>query len=144
MARHRGMGQQGKENGMSKGNLRDLPKGITPKTRTKNGKPVPVVTEDGTPVYRVRVWDTVLKKQIERTAEGLDAAKQLLDEFNEAKRKPARLQADPVRFTDVAARYLVAYKTKRDGTARPKSSLAKERSCLNIYVLPVLGNACIC
>ncbi len=143
MARHRGMGQQGKENGMSKGNLRDLPKGITPKTRTKNGKPVPVVTEDGTPVYRVRVWDTVLKKQIERTAEGLDAAKQLLDEFNEAKRKPGRLQADRVRFTDVAARYLVAYKTKRDGTARPKSSLAKERSCLNIYVLPVLGNAWI-
>jgi integrase len=43
----------------------------------------------------------------------------------------------------VAARYLVAYKTKRDGTPRPKSSLAKERSCLNIYVLPVLGNAWI-
>ena len=128
---------------MSKGNPRDLPRGITPKTRTKNGKPVPVVTEDGTPVYRVRVWDAVLKKQIERTAEGLDAAKQLLEEFNEAKRRPGRLQAERVRFTDVAARYLVAYKTKRDGTPRPKSSLAKERSCLNIYVLPALGNAWI-
>ena len=128
---------------MSKGNPRDLPRGITQKTRTKNGKPVPVVTEDGTPVYRVRVWDAVLKKQIERTAEGLDAAKQLLEEFNEAKRRPGRLQAERVRFTDVAARYLVAYKTKRDGTPRPKSSLAKERSCLNIYVLPALGNAWI-
>jgi hypothetical protein len=73
---------------MSKGNPRDLPKGIAQKTRTKNGKPVPVVTEDGTPVYRVRVWDAVLKKQIERTAEGLDAAKHLLEEFNEAKRRP--------------------------------------------------------
>jgi hypothetical protein len=52
---------KGKENGMSKGYPRDLPRGITPKTRTKNGKAVPVVTEDGTPVYRVRVWDAVLK-----------------------------------------------------------------------------------
>ena len=128
---------------MSKGNPRSLPRGITPKTRTKNGKAVPVVTQDGTPVYRVRVWDAVLKKQIERTAEGLDAAKQLLEEFNEAKRRPGRLQAERVRFTDVAARYLVAYKTKRDGTPRPKSSLAKERSCLNIYIIPVLGNAWI-
>src|ERR1035438_9978893 len=93
---------------MCKGNPRDLPKGITPKTRTKNGKAIPVVTDDGTPVYRVRVWDAVLKKQIERTAEGLDAAKQLLEEFNEAKRRPGRLQAERVRFVDVATRYLVA------------------------------------
>jgi hypothetical protein len=128
---------------MSKGNPRDLPKGITPKTRTRNGKPVPVTTEDGTPVYRVRVWDAVLKKQIERSAEGLDAAIQLLEEFNEAKRRPGRLQAEHVRFVDAAARYLVSYKTKRDGTARPKSSLAKERSCLNIYIIPALGNAWI-
>jgi len=128
---------------MSKDSPRDLPTGITPKTRTKDGRTVPVVTSDGTPVYRVRVWDAVLKKQIERTAEGLDAAKQLLDEFNTAKRRPGRLQAERVRFVDVAARYLVAYKTKRDGSPRPKSSLAKERSCLNIYILPVLGNAWI-
>lgn len=51
--------------------------------------------------------------------------------------------AEKVRFTDVAARYLVAYKTKRDGTPRPKSPLAKERTCLNIYILSVLGNAWI-
>ena len=43
----------------------------------------------------------------------------------------------------MAARYLVAYKIKRDGTPRPKSSLAKERTCLNIYLIPVLGNAWI-
>ena len=53
---------------MSKGSPRNLPKGITPKTRTKDGKAVPVVTKDGTPVYRVRVWDAVLKRQVERTA----------------------------------------------------------------------------
>jgi hypothetical protein len=88
---------------MSKGNPRALPRGITPKTRTKNGKTVPVVTEGGTPVYRVRVWDPVLKKQIERIVEGLDAAKQLLEEFTEAKRRPGRLTAERVRFADVAA-----------------------------------------
>jgi integrase len=131
------------ENSMSKGTPRDLPAGITPKTRTKDGKKVPVVTKDGTPVYRVRVWDPVLKKQVERVAEGLDAAKEILDEFNTAKRRPGRLQAERVRLVAVAARYLVAYKTKRDGTPRPKSSLAKERSCLNAYILPVLGNAWI-
>jgi integrase len=128
---------------MSKDTPQDLPAGIKPKTRTKDGKTVPVVTEDGTPVYRVRVWDNVLKKQVERTVAGLDAAKELLGEFNSAKRKAGRLQAERVKFVDVARRYLVAYKTKPDGTSRPKSSLAKERSCLNIYILPVLGNAWI-
>jgi hypothetical protein len=43
----------------------------------------------------------------------------------------------------VAARYLVAYRVKRDGTPRPKSSLAEERTCLNVYILPALGNAWI-
>jgi hypothetical protein len=94
-------------------------------------------------IYRVRVWDPVLQKQIERNVAGLDAAKDLLDEFNDAKRRPGRLQAEHVRFIDVAGRYLVAYRTKRDGTPRPKSSLAKERTCLNVYILPTLGNAWI-
>lgn len=128
---------------MSKDNPHNLPTGITPKTRTKNGQTVPVVTADGTPVYRVRVWDSVLKKQIERNVEGLDAAKAMLKEFNQDKRRPGRLQAERLKLVDVAARYLVAYKTKRDGTPRPKSSLAKERSCLNIYIIPELGNAWI-
>ena len=128
---------------MSKDSPRDLPTGITPKMRKQGGKNVHVTGKDGTPVYRVRLWDPVLKKQIERIAEGLEAAKELLSEFNEAKRRPGRLQAEHVRFTDVAARYLVAYRVKRDGSPRPKSSLAKERTCLNIYILPALGNAWI-
>ena len=57
---------------MSKGSPRDLPKGITPKMRSGGGKLVPATSEDGTPLYRVRVWDPVLKKQIERVTEGLD------------------------------------------------------------------------
>jgi integrase len=129
--------------GMSKGSPGDLPTGITPKMRKRGARSVHVTTSDGTAVYRVRVWDPVLKRQIERTAEGLEAAKELLAEFSEAKRRPGRLQAEHVRLVDVAARYLVSYRVKRDGTPRPKSSLAKERTCLNIYILPVLGNAWI-
>lgn len=128
---------------MPKATGRELPKGITAKIRKQGTKNVQVTTADGTPVYRVRFWDPVLKRQIERQAEGLDAAKELLEQFNDAKRRPGRLQAERVRFADVAARYLVAYKVKRDGTPRPKSSLVKERTCLNIYILPALANAWI-
>ena len=128
---------------MSRDGRRDLPGGVTPRLRTQNGKRVPDTTRDGTPVYRVRLWDPVLKRRVERTAEGLDAAKKLLAEFEEAKRRPGRLQAEHARFADVAARYLIAYRVKRDGTRRPKSSLAKERTCLNAYILPALGNAWI-
>ncbi len=128
---------------MATDSRRDLPTGITPKLRTQGGRRVPVTTPNGTTVYRVRLWDPVLKRQIERTAEGLDAAKELLGEFNDAKRRSGRFRADRVRFADVAARYLVAYRIKRDGSPRPKSSLAKERTCLNIYILPTLGNAWI-
>jgi len=128
---------------MPRNGHRDLPAGITLKVRKQNGTSVPVTTPAGAQVYRVRLWDPVLKRQIERTAEGLDAARQLLADFNEAKRRPGRLQAEHVRFVDVAARYLIAYRTKRDGSPRPKSSLAKERTCLNVYLIPVLGNAWI-
>lgn len=128
---------------MSKGSPRDLPTGITPKMRKQNGKNVQMTTADGTPVYRVRLWDKALKKQIERTTEGLDAAKELLEQFADSQRRPGRLLAEHVRFTEVATRYLVTYKVKRDGSPRPRSSLAKERTCLNIYILPALGNAWI-
>jgi len=128
---------------MARDSQRDLPTGITPKLRKQGAKSVPVTMADGTPVYRVRLWDPILKRQIERTAMGLDAAKELLADFNDTKRRPGRLRAEHVRFFDVAARYLVAYRVKRDGTARPKSSLAKERTCLNVYILPALGNAWI-
>ena len=78
---------------MPRDSRRDLPRGIAPRLRSQNGKRVPDTTEDGTPVYRVRLWDPVLKRRVERTAEGLDAAKKLLTEFGEAKRRPGRLQA---------------------------------------------------
>src|SRR5262245_45331918 len=126
---------------MPRASQRDLPAGITVKTRHKDGIIIPATTADGTVLYRVRMWDPVLKKQIERVTAGLDAAEQLLAEFNSAKRRPGRMQAEHIRFADAAARYLVDYRYKRDGTPRPKSSLAKERTCLNVYLLPVLGNA---
>lgn len=128
---------------MTRSGQRDLPAGITVKTRRKDRATVPATAEDGTLLYRVRMWDPVLKKQIERVTAGIDAAEQLLAEFNVAKRRPGRTQAEHIRFADAAARYLVAYRYKRDGTPRPKSSLAKERTCLNVYLLPVLGHAWI-
>jgi integrase len=122
---------------------RELPAGITVKTRRKDGAAVPATTADGTVLYRVRMWDPVLKKQIERVTAGLDAAEKLLVDFNSTKRRPGRMHAEHIRFADAAARYLLDYRYKRDGTPRPKSSLAKERTCLNVYLLPVLGNAWI-
>src|ERR1022692_585102 len=93
--------------------------------------------------YRVRVWDNAASRQIERVIAGLDEAKALRDEFTEGKRRSGRPLAELVRFVDVAARYLVAYRVKRDGTPGPKSSLATERACLNVYILPVLGSSWI-
>jgi hypothetical protein len=111
--------------------------------RRRDGQLVHETSADGTPVYRVRLWDPVLKKQIERNVVGQDEAKKLVDQCSADKRRPGRLQAERVRFVEVAERYLVAYRIKRDGQPRPKSSLAKERACLNTYLLPVLGNAWI-
>ena len=88
---------------MSNGSPRDLPTGITPKMRKQGGKTVHATSADGTPLYRVRVWDSVTKRQIERIVEGLDRAKELLAEFNEAQRRPGRLTAEKVRVIDVAA-----------------------------------------
>ena len=100
---------------MPKGIPQKLPTGIAPKTGTRNGKTVPVVTEDGTPVYRVRVRDAVLGKQVERVVEGLDAAKAVLAEFKDAKRRPGRIQAERIKFVDVAAR--TSCRTRPSGTA---------------------------
>ena len=93
---------------MPRSGRRDLASEITPKLRKQGTKTVPVVTADGTAVYRVRLWDPVLKRQIERTATGLEAAEKLLAEFNNAKRRPGRMRAEHARFADVATRYLFA------------------------------------
>jgi integrase len=122
----------------------DLPRGISRKMRKVNGVQEQMMTPEGTPVFRVRVWDPVLKKQVERTVPGLEAAKTMLVQQAKIKRtRPGQLHAQRIQFVDVAARYLVAYKTKHDGSPRPKSSVAKERNVLNAYLLPTLGKAWI-
>jgi hypothetical protein len=95
------------------------------------------------PVYRIRVWNNKLQRQDEYMAEGLEAAKQKLEELTETKKRAGQTKAEQIRVSAAAARYLVAYKTRRDGKPRPKSSLAKERTFLNAYVLPEIGNAWI-
>jgi hypothetical protein len=72
----------------------ELPAGITVKTRRHGGATVPAMAADGTVLYRVRMWDPVLKKQIERVTAGRDAAEQILADFNAAKRQPGRTQAE--------------------------------------------------
>ncbi|NLT56604.1 MAG: site-specific integrase [Actinomycetales bacterium] len=144
MARHWAASLSRMENTMARGGRRDLPRGITRKMCTKNGRQEPALNRDGAPLYRVRVWDPIVKKQVERVVAGLDAAKELMEEYAETKnRRPGQLRPQRVRFVDVSARYLVAYKVKRDGSPRPRSSVAKERNVLNAYLLPVLGSAWI-
>src|SRR5262249_59315804 len=82
---------------------RDLPKGITPKLRTQGTERVPVTAAAGIPVYRVRLFDPVLKRQIERAAEGLDAAEKLLGAVHEAKRRPGGRPAEHVGVAGRAA-----------------------------------------
>jgi len=78
---------------MSKGSPSDLPTGITPKMRKQDGKAVHATTEDGTPLYRVRVWDNAANRQVERVVEGLDEAKEMRKQFTEGKRRSGRLMA---------------------------------------------------
>ena len=129
---------------MTKKNEVDLPRGIYRKMRSVKGVQQQALSKDGMPLFRVRVWDNAVKKQVEEVVAGLEEAKAVVGEYRAVKRvRPGRLQAERIKFTDVAARYLVAYKVKNDGTPRPKASLAKERSVLNAYLLPTLGNVWI-
>jgi integrase len=127
---------------LTKKNSLELPQGISRKTRKVDGVQRQAVNADGVPIFRVRVWDPILKNRVERLVAGLEEAEALLKDFTESQRsKPGKIQAERIRFVDVAAKYVVAYKTKRDGKPRPKSSVAKERNVLNAYLLPTLGQA---
>src|SRR5260221_11173187 len=106
---------------MTRSGQRDRPTGIPAKTRRKDGAPVPATAGDGTVLYRVRMWDPVLKKQIERVTAGVDAAEELLAEFNVAKRRPGRTQAGHSRFADAPARSL---RPSRHTRASPRGTTA--------------------
>jgi integrase len=121
----------------------ELPKGISPLIR----KGEQVHTPEGLPMYRVRVWDSKLNKQVERHAAGLDRAKELQGGLqsivSRALGSANGNKMQPVRFRDACVRYLTEYKTKRDGTERPLSSVQKEITYTNCYLLPKLANAWI-
>ena len=109
--------------------------------RTRNGKRVHATAPDGAPMYRVRVRDPLTHRQIERHAAGIDRAKEVVGELLNGKRSKG--SGDQVKFHEVCRQYLLAYKTKRDGTERPLSSVRKEVTYLNCYILPALGDAWI-
>lgn len=121
----------------------ELPPGISPLIR----KGQHVHNPAGQPVYRVRVWDATLNKQVERHAAGLERAKELQGGIQSMLSRSAgssgATKVEPVRFRDACVRYLKDYKTKRDGTPRPLSSVQKEITYINSYLLPKLANAWI-
>ena len=138
------MAQRKKKDDDKANDIEKLPKGITPLMRTlRDGTRVHAHAADGTPMYRVRPWDPILKRQVERAVKGLDLAKQTLADSKASQRTSGSSGPERVKFYDVCVRYLKAYQTKRDGTPRPLASVRKEITYLNCYILPVLGNAWI-
>jgi integrase len=117
----------------------ELPEHVKPLMRTmRDGTRVQSTAPDGTLMYRVRVRDPLTHNQIERHAAGLDRAKDIVKELTDGKRPKA--ERDKLKFREVCLRYLEVYKTKRDGTERPLSSVRKEVTYLNCYILPTLGD----
>lgn len=121
----------------------EIPPGISPLIR----KGEQVHTSAGEPMWRVRVWDPTLNKQIERHAAGLTKAKEIQDDLQDmvsrSRGRGSGTNVQPVRFRDACVRYLKEYRTKRDGSARPLSSVHKEITYINCYLLPKLANAWI-
>lgn len=122
--------------------LEELPEHVKPLMRTRDGKRVHATAPDGTPMYRIRIRNPLTHQQIERHAAGIDRAKEIVAEIQESWR-PKKSSKERVKFHEVCQRYIKAYKTKRDGTERPLSSVRKEITYLNCYILPVLGDAWI-
>lgn len=79
-----------------------LPAGITQRTRKEGTRRVPVFANDGTPIYRVRVWSPKLQRQDEQMAVGLDAAVELLGEMSAAVRRPVSIDDGELRYQVVA------------------------------------------
>ena len=127
---------------MARGGRRDLPRGIARKMCAKNGRQEPAVNRDGAPLYRVRVWDPIVKKQVVRVVAGLDAAKELLEEYAETKnRRPGQLR--PQRVGSSTCQHGTSWPTRSSEIlSRPRSSVARNATCSRLPA-PVLGSAWI-
>ena len=113
----------------------------------------------GAPMFRVRVYDAQLRKQIDRRAVGETHARQIEADLLAQVKVPleqrgatadviaaGRAQGRPVVTTtnkitvcQWAEQYLELFKQRPDGGVRPFSSWDHDRRCLEFYILPRIG-----
>jgi integrase len=100
------------------------------------------VLDEGTPVYRVRIWDPVVKKQHEEHITGREAAQTRWRELQGSRvaRPNKRLVPEQMTVSQAAARFLEAYKTDDAGGARPRATVKKVGYMLFGYVVPEIGH----
>ncbi len=113
------------------------------KQLTTRGVPV-VDAATGRNKYRVRVYDPAKGGNIERIVVGRDEAKEVERQLNDQKAAqrgtgrsilPQRLTLD-----EIAGDYLAAYAYRHTGERRSQASWRKERTYLETYILPALGD----
>jgi hypothetical protein len=66
-------------------------------------------------LYRVCMWDPILKKQIEPVTAASVPPSSCSQTSTLPRGARGRMQAEHIRFADAAASYLIAYRYKRDG-----------------------------
>lgn len=98
--------------------------------------------EDGVPIYRVRIWDSVVKAQHEEKVAGRVAALTRWQELLGAKvaRPNQRLSQEQVSVLEAAKRFIEEYKTKLNGEPRPRATVKKVSTMIFGYVTPKLGH----
>ena len=113
-----------------------------PKPKVRGGQQV---VRDGKPVYRVRIWDPVLRKQIEECIPGEGEAWIRLHELEAVKRrKPGSLRArQKITFSQVCDEFLLSFATRLDGSPRPLATWRGAQSYIDCYLRPTLGEAYI-
>lgn len=113
-----------------------------PKPKVRDGKQV---VRDGKPVFRVRVWDPTLRKQIEECIAGEDEAWTRLHELEAAKRrKPGSVRPrQKITFNEVCDEFLLEFATRLDGSPRPLATWRGAQSYIDCYLRPTLGQAYI-
>ena len=115
--------------------------------------------QQGVPMYRVRVYDAQLRKQVEHRVAGEDQARSaqadLLAQVKVplehrgatadviaaavAQGRPVVTTTNKITVRQWAEQYLELFKRRPDGGVRPFSSWDHDRRCLEIYILPHIG-----
>lgn len=100
------------------------------------------VDENDTPLYRVRIWDATVKREHQELVAGRQAA---LDKWHELQgrrvaRPDRRIAPEKLDLNTAVGRFIAEYKTRPDGTPRPRATVKKVSTMLYGQVVPVLGH----